>query len=103
LIAGDNRGAPASQRRGQHDIVVSVATYGRFERHGCDQGKRFSEQLLGVAHVGRALMEFSSQDIVKLVEQQAGRNHGVMADTVFEKVATDAARDESGDKHVRIQ
>jgi len=48
-------------------------------------------------------MEFSRQDIAKLVEQRSRNNHVVMADTVLQKIAADAACDKSRDEHVRIQ
>jgi hypothetical protein len=46
-------------------------------------------------------MKLSSQDSAQFVEQRSGRNDGVMADAVLQKLATEAARDEGRDEDVR--
>ena len=70
---------------------------------GHHERERVLEQLNGRSDIDTALMEFFCQDNAKLVEQWSGRNHNVVADAVLEKIATDAARHEGGDQHVRIE
>jgi len=102
LIAGNNRGTLAGARRRQHNVVINVATNRRFKRGGCDERERFLEQANGRSHIRSTLSKLSSQHISELVQQWSRRNHHVVADTMLQKIAAGAARDESGDKHVRI-
>ena len=48
-------------------------------------------------------MEFLNQNRANLVEQWPRRDEDVIANAVFQQVAADAARDERGDQHIRIE
>src|SRR2546430_16743025 len=63
-----------------YNIVVAVTTNGGLERIGRDQDERLGEQPNRAPHVDHSLMEFSRQDIAKLVEQRSRRNDDVVAD-----------------------
>ena len=103
MIAGDNRGALASARRRQHDVVISVTTSRSFKRNGRYERERLLEQSNSRSHFDGALTELSTQYISELVQQCSRRNHDVLADAVLQKIAAGAPRHESGDQHVRVQ
>lgn len=103
MIASDDRGARAGQRGRQHDVVITVATNRRLECVGLYDRKRLLEQPKGRSHIDSALTEFVSQDTAKFVQQWLRGNHDVVADAVLQEIAADAARQKSGDEHVRIQ
>lgn len=103
MVTADNRSGLPSKSGRQHDVVIRVATSGRFTWDGRDERERCLEQPNRRSHIRRALTKRSRQHISKLVQQWSRRNHDVVPDAVLQKIGAGPPRHKSGDQHVRIQ
>lgn len=103
LIAGNDRGALAGQRRRQHHIVIAVATNRWLECVRFHEREGLRKQPKSVPRIDVAVAELSREDVAQLVEEWAGRNDNVMSDAVFQQLTADAARDQRGDQDIRIE
>jgi hypothetical protein len=70
LIAADDGGTFARERRRQDHIVVVVATDVGFDWARLDENELLGEESDAAAHVCWALTELAAQDVTKFVEQR---------------------------------